>query len=256
MVVFVAIRRAIRWNRDSPGNNRPSTIFASRDELGAAGDLDAGRVSRAHGGNRHGTAGRPVTFDPAGLERLIAGDKGAWDRFVARHARVIYGAARRRLVPAGRAGDADDVVQDVFVKLCARDFKLLRDFDARRARLTTWLTVIASSTAIDHLRKQKAAHRPLESVPEAYLAVYPKDPVRLSIPPDLLSPRQALVLEMLYQREMDVAEVAATLDVNPQTVRSTHHKALTRLRAHFRDPAPEGDGDSGGAAPGTRSMEG
>ena len=57
----------------------------------------------------------------------------------------------------------------------------------------------------------------------------------MKIPPELLSPRQALVLEMLYQREMEVAEVAKTLSVDPQTVRSTHHKALTKLRAHFRE---------------------
>ncbi len=56
--------------------------------------------------------------------------------------------------------------------------------------------------------------------------------------PHRLSPRQAVVLEMLYQRDMDVAEVAEVLAVEPQTVRSTHHKALVRLRAHFREEEP------------------
>jgi RNA polymerase sigma factor (sigma-70 family) len=55
----------------------------------------------------------------------------------------------------------------------------------------------------------------------------------LKLPKDLLSPRQQLVLTMLYERDMDVAEIARTLDVDPQTVRSTHHKAMLKLRAHF-----------------------
>lgn len=168
------------------------------------------------------------------FDHLLDGDKAAWNRFVARFARVIYAAIHRRLGPAGRTGDAEDVAQDVFVRLCARDFRLLKTYDAERARLTTWLTVVASSTAIDHLRRQRPT-RPLDSVPESHSAVDPVEPSWLKIPPDLLSPRQALVLEMLYQRDMEVAEAAETLGINPQTVRSTHHKALTKLRAHFKE---------------------
>ncbi len=172
-----------------------------------------------------------------GLDRLVAGDKVAWNRFVTRFAPVIFAAVRRKLVPAGRSEDAEDVAQDVFIRLCARDFRLVRNYDPGRAKLSTWLTVIAHSAAIDHLRRQKARAQPLDSVPERHLAVDPPpDPVKVNIPPGLLSPRQALVLEMLYRREMEVAEAAQVLGVNPQTVRSTHHKALIKLRAHFREP--------------------
>ncbi len=173
--------------------------------------------------------------DTPDLDRLVAGDKAAWDAFVERHARVIYAAVQRRLVPAGRAGEADDVAQDVFVKLCGRNFHLLRNYDPKRAKLTTWLTVIANSTAIDHLRRQSASTTSLDLVPESALAVEPKLPERIKIPDGLLSPRQALVVELLYRRELDVAEAAEVLAVDPQTVRSTHHKALVKLREHFRE---------------------
>jgi len=33
---------------------------------------------------------------------------------------------------------------------------------------------------------------------------------------------------------MDVSEVAHALGIDPQTVRSAHHKAMLKLRAHFR----------------------
>lgn len=169
------------------------------------------------------------------LERLVAGDKAAWDRFVARNARFVYAAVQRRLGPFGRRDDVEDVVQDVFVRLCARDFRLLKTYDPARAKISTWLTVVANSAAIDHLRRQKSANRPIDSVPEAELSVEPpKDPVQVKIPEGLLSPRQALVLELLYTREMEVNEAARAMGVDPQTVRSTHHKALLKLRAHFR----------------------
>jgi len=44
-----------------------------------------------------------------------------------------------------------------------------------------------------------------------------------------------LVLELLYRRELEVAEAAEMLGVDPQTVRSTHHKAMIKLRAHFKE---------------------
>ena len=169
------------------------------------------------------------------LSRLVAGEKAEWDRFVQRYARVIYAAVQRRLVPAGRGHEADDVVQDVFVKLCGREFHLLRNYDPGRAKLSTWLTVIATSTSIDHLRRQWAPTAALDAVPEAAMAVDPKPFERIKIPPDLLSPRQGLVLELLYRRELEVAEAAEMLGVDPQTVRSTHHKAMIKLRAHFQE---------------------
>jgi RNA polymerase sigma-70 factor (ECF subfamily) len=176
-----------------------------------------------------------VTPEFEDFTRLFEGDKATWDRFVQRFSPVIFAAVRRRLVPAGRTDDAEDVAQDVFMKLCARDYRVLRTYDAGRAKLTTWLTVISNTTAIDHLRRQKGPTQDIDAVPESRLSVDPKEPAWLKIPPGLLSPRQALVLEMLYTREMEVAEVAGTLGVDPQTVRSTHHKALIKLRAHFKE---------------------
>jgi RNA polymerase sigma factor (sigma-70 family) len=179
---------------------------------------------------------------PEDLTALLAGRAGAWERFVRRYSPVIYGAILRKLAPLGRGEDADDVAQDVFVRLCRNDFKLLRGFDPSRARLTTWLTVITSSTVIDHLRRQRGQHDPIEEVAESRLAVDPVEPDRVKIPEGLLSPRQALVMELLYQREYEVAEAAAFLEVDPQTVRSMHHKALTKLRAHFRDEIEQSKG--------------
>lgn len=179
------------------------------------------------------------------IRRLIAGERGAWQAFVKRYAPVIYAAVQKRLVPAGRQGDAEDVAQDIFLKLCARDFRLLKGFDPTKARFTTWLTVVATSTTIDHLRRNAKPTTPVDDVPEAQLSVPGKEPAWLTIPQGLLSPRQALVLRLLYDRDLEVADAAAHLGVDPQTVRSMHHKALTKLRAYFAEV--DGDGERPGS---------
>lgn len=177
----------------------------------------------------------PLKQDDSGLiRRLIAGDEDAWSEFVARFSPAIFGAVINTLRKAGFGGDDGvDIAQDVYVRLCKNDFHLLRQFDSRRASLRTWLGVVASSTAIDHLRRNKRQSVPLESVPEEIYRVEPVTPEQVKIPPGLLSERQALVLRLLYDRDMDAGEVAALLGIDSQTVRSTHHKALVKLRKYF-----------------------
>jgi RNA polymerase sigma-70 factor (ECF subfamily) len=175
-----------------------------------------------------------VSEDSLDLEALSRGDKQAWDRFVRRYARVIFAAVHNRLGRSAPPEEVDDVAQEVFLRLCKADYRLLRQYDPARAAITTWLTVVAGSTAIDHLRRRRPVQLDLESVPEERLAVEPRLPVRVHIPPGLLSPRQALVLELLYRRDLEVADAAAIMGIDRQTVRSMHHKALVKLRTHFR----------------------
>jgi len=175
-----------------------------------------------------------VSEDRLDLKALSRGDKRAWDRFVRRYARVVFAAVQRRLGDRAAPDDVDDVAQDVFLRLCKSDYRLLRTYDPKRAAISTWLTVIATSVAIDHLRRRKPPASALDAVPEESLAEEPRLPARVSIPDGLLSPRQALVLELLYRRDLEVADAAEIMGVNPQTVRSMHHKALAKLRAHFQ----------------------
>jgi RNA polymerase sigma-70 factor (ECF subfamily) len=176
-----------------------------------------------------------ASFDDIDLRALLAGGKREWDRFVAAAAPVIHAVARRVVAAHGVAvEEAVDVAQDVFVRLCADDRRLLRGYDPARASMGTWLAVVARSCAVDHLRRRRQQHTPLDDVPESAVSVEDRHVERLNIPPGLLTERQALVLKLLYDREMDVAEAAALLKVDAQTVRSTHHKAMLRLREHFR----------------------
>jgi RNA polymerase sigma factor (sigma-70 family) len=170
------------------------------------------------------------------LAALGRGDKAAWDAFVRRYAGLVVSAVRG----VSRDGsDIEDLVQEVFVRLCKDGYRLLKTYDPARAGLTTWLTIVARSTARDAQRRRRIQGVPMDAVPEAAFAVAAVEPVeRLKLPADLLSPRQREILTMLYDQEMEVAEIAAALKIDAQTVRSMHHKALQRLRAHFGPVQP------------------
>ena len=177
----------------------------------------------------------------AGLPRddlvaaLVRGEKGAWQAFVRRYAGLVAAAVRGVVRDPG---EVEDLAQEVFLRLCRNDFRLLRSYDPARAGISTWITIVARSTARDALRRHRPVAVPIEMVPEARFAVDPVEPVRkLKLPEALLSPRQREILAMLYDRDMEVAEIAAALGVDPQTVRSTHHKAMIKLRAHFKAEA-------------------
>lgn len=176
--------------------------------------------------------------DPIDLAALARGDKPVWDAFVRRYAGLILSAVR---AVARDGSDVEDLVQEVFARLCKDDFRLVKTYDPARAGLTTWLTIVARSTARDALRRHRLQVTPIDAVPEAQFAVEDRHVEPLKLPEELLSPRQKLVLSMIYDRDLDVAEIAAALKVDPQTVRSTHHKAMLKLRSHFALEGKDGD---------------
>ena len=55
---------------------------------------------------------------------MLRGEKAAWDGFVRRYGGLIV-AAVRGVAPG--VGDIEDMSQEVFVRLCKDDFRLLRD---------------------------------------------------------------------------------------------------------------------------------
>ncbi|MHC5039594.1 MAG: RNA polymerase sigma factor [Planctomycetota bacterium] len=180
--------------------------------------------------------------DNALQEACLRGDAGARDAFVDRFAPMILGTVRR-VLGSGRkdpALDAEDVAQEVFLKIFKDDARLLGTYNPEKASLKTWLTIIARSTTLDHLRRMRPPSVPFEEErhePEPAGLDLPDEP--LDIPGDLLSPRQRLVMHLLFDREWVPKKVATFLRVSEQTVRSIKHKALNKLRVFFREEAVE-----------------
>ncbi len=170
------------------------------------------------------------------LNACIDGDKQAWDDFVDHFCGVIYAAVQRTFGRRGTGVDRsaiDDAVQDVFLRLVKDDYRLLRSYDPNRASLSTWLTVVTRSVAIDYLRKTRRGEALTEPILEGHVTATPP-PARgaggPSLPLHLLTARQRLVLRLLFDEELSVQEAAEVIGVDAQTIRSTKHKAITRLR--------------------------
>ncbi len=169
------------------------------------------------------------------LQVLRTGNKRAWDGFVAAAAPLIHAVVRRTLATYRLSeDDVLDAAQDVFVRLCANDYRLLKAYDPERAGISTWLAVVSRSAAIDHVRRRRQATDSIDDVPESALGVEDKHVEKLKVPTGLLTDRQVLILKLLYDEDKDVSEIAEVLKIDAQTVRSTHHKAMLRLREHFK----------------------
>jgi len=180
------------------------------------------------------------------LDACLRGDQRAWEHFVTRYAGVIRSAVRKAI--GASHPDAEDAVQALYARLIRNDCRLLKTFDGSRAKFTTWLTLVARSVAIDHVRRKR---RPVELIPEVAAqqpapAVDPgsteSDPSPLrAFPLHLLTDRQRLVVRLLFEESRSVAETAGIIGVDEQTVRSTKHKALLRLRDRMAPGARNGD---------------
>jgi len=169
--------------------------------------------------------------DDVDLGSVLAGDASAWRHFAAVATPVIHTVIRRTLGQAPPEQVAD-LAQDVFLRLCRDGFRLLHTYDAERASLSTWLALVARSIAIDHLRRKRPPQLPLDELTSEPGAPTQRRETPLELPADLLTDRQITVMKLLYEKDLDVREVAGLLSVSEQTVRSTRHKALTRLRRH------------------------
>lgn len=170
------------------------------------------------------------------IDQVVSGKKAAWDHFVEKFSGLLFGVTIRTMrarTASMDQEDARDVVQDIFLRLVKDDFKLLRTYDPERASLSTWLTVVARSMAIDYLRRPERSRETVEL--DDTMATDGDAPFggRLELPQGILSERQAQILRLLFDEDMDVAEVATFLRVQAQTVRSLKHQALTKLREHY-----------------------
>jgi len=83
------------------------------------------------------------------LVRLcMDGDSGAWAEMVRTHQKRVYGLCYRF---TGNAADAEDLTQDVFLKI----YSNLGSFDAARGSLTVWITTMARNLLVDNFRRTR-----------------------------------------------------------------------------------------------------
>jgi RNA polymerase sigma-70 factor (ECF subfamily) len=82
------------------------------------------------------------------VRQCMAGDQHAWQQLVASQHRRIYAICFRF---TGSANDADDLTQDVFLKL----YRNLASFDTAKGSFQTWITTLARNLLVDHFRRTR-----------------------------------------------------------------------------------------------------
>lgn len=82
------------------------------------------------------------------IRRCVAGDAAAWEDIVRQYHRRIYNICYRF---AGSSDEAEDLTQDVFIKM----YKTLSTYDLERGAFMTWVTTITRNLLVDHFRKSK-----------------------------------------------------------------------------------------------------
>jgi RNA polymerase sigma-70 factor, ECF subfamily len=82
------------------------------------------------------------------VRRCMNGDSAAWAEMVRTHQRRVYGLCYRF---TGNATDAEDLTQDVFLKI----YSNLGSFDATRGSLPVWITTMTRNLLVDNFRRTR-----------------------------------------------------------------------------------------------------
>jgi RNA polymerase sigma-70 factor, ECF subfamily len=178
-----------------------------------------------------------ATVDSELAARAAAGDGAAFHALVERHRAMVYRLAYQF---AGNHHDAEDIAQDVFIKV-------FRSLDRFRydAQLTSWLYRIVMNACIDHKRRHApAGWAPFTEDAELRMANTPEDgpgPEQQAYGGQLgevleaeiarLPPGQRLVFTMRHHEGLKLCEIADALGLAEGTVKRQLHAAVHRLRA-------------------------
>jgi len=177
------------------------------------------------------------------VRRCVSGDAAAWQEIVQRYHRRIYNICYRF---AGSADDAQDLTQEVFIKM----YRTLSSYDVERGGFMTWVTTITRNLLVDHFRKSKQDRitDSLDATPSEHEDSMPlvEQIQDKSLPPDSrvqsretgetvhralqkLSPdlREAVILRDL--QDLDYREIATVLKVPEGTVKSRINRGRAEL---------------------------
>lgn len=143
-----------------------------------------------------GPAARTAPVEAVALEidwsqlvrQCMAGDSGAWAELVRAQHRRVYGLCYRF---TGNAADAEDLTQDVFLKI----YSNLASFDLGRGSLQVWITTMTRNLLVDNFRRTKN-QRATSSLDDGWESAEDLKPI------DRLTARGVSAHESAVQREL------------------------------------------------------
>lgn len=173
----------------------------------------------------------PAPSDEDLMRAVADGDDAAFARLLERYLESVRRLAWRML---GNAADADDLAQEVFLRLWRKP----DSFDAARGGFRPWLMRVAANASIDRLRRntpqqldEQAAHAIPDGQPgpEAQLlAAQRRQRVRAAIA--RLPERQRLAVTLAHELEHSNIETARIMGISVEAVESLLARGRRKLK--------------------------
>ena len=158
----------------------------------------------------------------------------AFNLLLKKYQQKIYWHVRRMVIDHD---DADDLVQDVFIKV----WKNLQGFRAD-AQLYTWMYRIATNECITFLNKKKQKNNiPLDDVSYelaetlADSTYFDGDKAQMKLQQALLTlpDKQKLVFNMKYYDDMKYEEMSEVLGTSVGALKASFHLAVKKIEAYL-----------------------
>lgn len=154
-----------------------------------------------------------------------------------RHASLVYGISLKVL---GNPQEAEDLTQDIFVKLAAQ-----ATYDPKRGSLRTFLMILTRSRAIDRVRSRQSAQRSRQRWQADYSSPPPplstasmakaEESEEVQAALSQLPKPQQQVLHLAYYEGLTQAAIAKHLDAPLGTVKARARRGLLKLRQILQD---------------------
>ena len=162
------------------------------------------------------------------MQQVASGDQSVYATLVADHLGPISAYAQRM---TGNVSNAEDITQEVFLRLWLK----ASEFDATRARLTTWLHQMAHNLAIDqHRKRHREVSLEVIDVPDPAVTSgsseepYPVAQALLQLPE-----RQRSALALTYYQDLSNREVADILGLSTRAVESLLVRARSAMKVRL-----------------------
>jgi RNA polymerase sigma-70 factor (ECF subfamily) len=168
------------------------------------------------------------------IRQVAQQDKAAFSSLYDRYSQLALNLAWRVL---SERQEAEDVVQEVFLQV----WREAASYDQKRGSLSTWITTLTRSRAIDKFRSRKA-RRVYDTVNEDILGLDEQLPDTEIRPEDLdntilvrkafalLGREQRIAIEMAYYEGRSQTEIAEALREPLGTIKTRIRSALIKLR--------------------------
>ncbi len=164
------------------------------------------------------------------MSAIRYGDQAAMSQLYDRYSGIVYSVALRVV---GDTGTAEDILQEVFIKL----WRNPEVFDVNRGSLAGWLAVMARNRAIDAVRKRRPESEITDAVPAPDMSGQAERGIVLSKVRSVLGGMpapQRSALEMSFFEGLTHSEIAEKTGEPLGTIKTRIRAGLLTLRKAFQ----------------------